>query len=292
MKAHLPMNDARRASLGGRHNSRWPVLSLLPLPFAVALLLPGALATSVFAQSAVARLAVVREGEVRFTFTLRPGVCGQGQNIWRTGARSIDATGLGSKASRDVEYDVECDTGPGRVVLEKEDGRVQDVRFYVGGRWRASGSATDLGALGARDAAAVLLGIARDAGGKAGERAILPLTLVDSADSYRELLRIARDNTRPAGTRKQAVFWLGQAAEGPATAGLAELVGEAVLDRDVREHAVFALSQRPAGEGIPALITVVRTNRDPELRKKALFWLGQSGDPRAVDLIEELLTRR
>ena len=36
----------------------------------------------------------------------------------------------------------------------------------------------------------------------------------------------------------------------------------------------------------------VRTNRDPELRKKALFWLGQSGDPRALDLIEELLARR
>jgi HEAT repeat protein len=85
---------------------------------------------------------------------------------------------------------------------------------------------------------------------------------------------------------------LGQLAEAPATAGLDELVGEAALDQDVREQAIFALSQRPRDEGIPALIKVVRTSRDPALRRKALFWLGQSGDPRGLQLIEELLARR
>ena len=64
------------------------------------------------------------------------------------------------------------------------------------------------------------------------------------------------------------------------------------VDREVRESAVFALSQRPREEGVPALISVARTNKDPEIRKKALFWLGQSDDPRAIDLFEELLTRR
>ena len=54
----------------------------------------------------------------------------------------------------------------------------------------------------------------------------------------------------------------------------------------------FALSQRRNGEGVTALINVVRTSKDPELRKKALFWLGQSKDPRALDLIEELLTKK
>ena len=59
-----------------------------------------------------------------------------------------------------------------------------------------------------------------------------------------------------------------------------------------REQAVFALSQRPRDEGVPALISVARTNKDPEIRKKALFWLGQSHDPRALDLFEELLTKK
>jgi hypothetical protein len=34
---------------------------------------------------------------------------------------------------------------------------------------------------------------------------------------------------------------------------------------------------------------VARTHRDPRIRDRALFWLGQSGDPRAYALFEELL---
>jgi hypothetical protein len=37
------------------------------------------------------------------------------------------------------------------------------------------------------------------------------------------------------------------------------------------------------------LIQIARTEKDPELRKVALFWLSQSDDPRATKLLEELL---
>jgi len=242
-------------------------------------------------QDAARRLAQVNDGRVRFTCTLRPEVCGSGQNIWRSrdGSRRVS---WGDRAERDVEYDVECDTGPGRIVIDKTGGRVTDLRFYVGGRWRAGTSVTDLGQLGTRDASNLLIDIARSTDGKAGRNAIFPLSVIDSVEVWRDLMQLARDGSRPRETRKQAVFWLGQLAEGPATAGLDELVGEAALDRDVREQAIFALSQRPRDEGIPALMKVVRTSRDPELRKKALFWLGQSEDPRALQLIEELLAKR
>ncbi len=261
--------------------------------FVGALLVASALGTTVplQAQTAAQRLAQVRDGRVRFTVTLRPEVCGSGQNIWRTRDGS-SRTSWGDRNSRDVEYDVDCDSGPGRVVIDKDGGTATDLRFYVGGRWRASQSVTDLGAVGARDAAALLLSIARTNEGKAGRNAVFPLTLIDSVEVWRDLMQLARDDTRPRETRRQAVFWLGQLAEGPATAGLDELVGEAALDRDVKEQAIFALSQRPKDEGVPALVRIVRTSKDPELRKKALFWLGQSGDPRALQLIEELLAKR
>jgi HEAT repeat protein len=55
---------------------------------------------------------------------------------------------------------------------------------------------------------------------------------------------------------------------------------------------VFALSQEPRDEGVPALIRIVKSNRSPGVRKKALFWLGQSEDPRALALFEEILTGR
>ena len=55
---------------------------------------------------------------------------------------------------------------------------------------------------------------------------------------------------------------------------------------------MFAVSQLPRDQGVPLLVEVARTHRDPEIRRKALFWLGQSGDPRAIDVFEELLRGR
>jgi hypothetical protein len=53
-------------------------------------LVVGAGGVPLLAQSAASRIASARDGQVRFTFTLRPGVCGQGQNIWRNGSRGRD----------------------------------------------------------------------------------------------------------------------------------------------------------------------------------------------------------
>lgn len=251
-----------------------------------ALGLPGAVA----AQSVAASVNRVREGDVRLTFKLRPGVCGDGRSIWTSGRTNMNYND--GRPSRDVEYDIDCETGPGRLVIVRRDGETTDLRFYVGGRWRASSSATDVGMVGTRDAVDYLIGLANSNDGKAGRNAIFPVTLVDSVTIWPMLMRIARNDSRPRNVREQATFWLGQLAEEPATRGLTELVGDAALDREVRESAVFALSQRRNGEGVSALINVVRTSRDPELRKKALFWLAQSKDPRALDLIEELLTKR
>lgn len=241
------------------------------------------------AQSVASRVNDVREGDVRMTFALRPGVCGNGSNVWYDNSRNYNRND--SRSSRDVEYDIDCNSGPGRLVVVRRDGETTDLRFYVGGRWRPSSTATDIGAVSSRAAVDYLIGLAESQDGKAGREAIFPATLVDSVTIWPMLLRIARNDARPRSTRQQATFWLGQLAEEPATRGLSELVGDAAVDREVRESAIFALSQRRA-EGVPALINVVRTSRDPELRKKALFWLAQSRDPRALDLIEELLTKR
>jgi hypothetical protein len=242
-------------------------------------------------QSLADRVERVREGDVRFTFPLRPDVCGYGQSIWRNGSRS--QTNWGDRRNqRDVEYDVGCDSGPGRVVITRRDGETADLRFYVGGRWRSSATATDLGMAGARAAADFLTGLAATHDGKPGRDAIFPATLVDSVVIWPALMRIARDDRRPRQTREGSVFWLGQLAGEATTAGLDSLVRDDTLDRKVRESAIFALSQRPDREGVPALIRVVRTSTDPALRRSALFWLANSKDPRALDLIEELLTRR
>jgi HEAT repeat protein len=45
----------------------------------------------------------------------------------------------------------------------------------------------------------------------------------------------------------------------------------------------------PPDQGIPLLINLAKNNADPNVRKKAMFWLGQSKDPRALDFITQIL---
>ena len=125
-----------------------------------------------------------------------------------------------------------------------------------------------------------------------GEDVVLPITLADSVTPWLELLALARDQRVERRTRKAAVFWVGQAAGDAATRGLSEIAESESGDQEVKESAIFALSQLGDGGGVPALIRIALTNRDPELRRTAIFWLGQSDDPRALALFEELLAGR
>jgi HEAT repeat protein len=235
------------------------------------------------------RVTAARDGTVRLTFTVRPDVCGDGNNVRviRDGSRTF--TDDGWRRSRDVEWDVDCQSGPGRVAVDVRGGEVADLRFYVGGRWRPAGAdVTDLGQVPTDQAAGFLLGLAERGAGRAARNAVFPSTLVDSVTVWPTLLKIARDDHADRETRSQSVFWLGQAAGDAATKGLTELADDP--ESEIRDQAVFALSRRPADEGIPALIRIARTHRDPKTRRTAMFWLGHSKDPRALALFEEILT--
>jgi len=258
--------------------------------YAIALLLASA-APTLGAQSIADRVSRAGDGTIRLSFATRPEICGRGGSIsrgsnWRTNWND-------NERSRDVEWDNACDYGPGRLVLDKRDGEIVALRFVVGGRWRPAGpNVTDLGTVPAKEAADYLLSLASTAPGRAARDAIFPATIADSAVVWPALIRLAKDEERPRETRKQAVFWLGQAAGEAATAGLDSLSRDASVDREVQKQVVFALSQRPKDEGIPILIRVAKSHRDPEVRRDAVFWLGQSNDPRAIALFEELLTKK
>ena len=238
------------------------------------LCLPAGLA----AQDLIHRVAGLKEGGLRLSFAARPGVCGNGD-------KSI--TILDNDDSD--EWVGDCERGPVRVSLRVRSGRVIHASTHVGGRWRdpVSGT-TDLGTLPAKEAASALLDLVEQAEDDA-ENLIVAATLADSATVWPTLIELARSTSLPTETRRQAVFWLGQAAGAVASRGLDSIARDTAGDLEVRKQAIFALSQRPPDEGVPMLINIARTNRDAELRKTALFWLGQTEDPRAIALFEEIL---
>jgi hypothetical protein len=238
------------------------------------------------AQPIASRVASARDGKVRFTFAPKPEICGYGNSISRGGSNRIS---WNSSESADVTYDQECSHSPVRIVLSVRDGKVTRLRTYVGGSWRTATEPTvDLGAVSTREATNYLLGLVASDDGSIARDAILPAILADSVNVYPPLFRIARDESRPRATRNQATFWLGQAA---ADAIAPERDRKTTDEEEIKKSAVFALSQHKREDSVPALIQVAKNNRDPEVRRSALFWLGQTGDPRAVSLFEEILTR-
>jgi HEAT repeat protein len=47
----------------------------------------------------------------------------------------------------------------------------------------------------------------------------------------------------------------------------------------------------PREESVPQLVHVADTNSNFAIRKEAIFWLGQTNDPRALAYIEQMLKR-
>ncbi len=229
------------------------------------------------AQSLAQRIGAVETGTVRLSFAAREGVCG-----WRG-----DRISFGD--SND-EWQPDCGPTLVRVALHLENRRVQSARPYVGGRWVPDAAAVDLGTVSSPEAGRYFLELAQSgAAGASDEDLLLPAVLADSITIWPSLVKIARSSRASEELRRRAVFWLGQAASEAAGLALDSIARDDRGELEVRKQAIFALSQRSTDEAVPALMRIARTNGDPELRRTALFWLGQSEDPRAVTLFEEIL---
>jgi HEAT repeat protein len=62
-------------------------------------------------------------------------------------------------------------------------------------------------------------------------------------------------------------------------------------DRRLKENAIDLLGQHVGPRTTPMLMELARDQTDPKARKKAIFWLGQSGDESAFNLLKEVATQ-
>ena len=100
------------------------------------------------------------------------------------------------------------------------------------------------------------------------------------------LITAARTHRNPE-VRKDALFWLSQIGGDAVVSFFAELVDQSD-DEEVQKSLVFAFSQM--GEvGVPYLIDIAKTHKSPAMRKDAIFWLGQTNDPRARDALLDIV---
>lgn len=231
-----------------------------------------------------------RDGIVDFSFASRDGVCGDGATWVRDGFGGNNQVfdGGNFRSGRRNRDWGDCIPGPVRVVLTLNDGQIVRIHSYVGPTAARGTEHRDLGRVSTADAAEFLTHIIQEGRGQPANDAILPLVLADSVEPWPALLGVARDEHVPRSVRATIGFWLARGA----TFALGIGTSDEDDEDDVRASAVFALSQQPRESAVPRLIDIVRASKRPAVRAQALFWLGQSGDPRALDLFEEILRRR
>jgi hypothetical protein len=249
-------------------------------------LLCCALATRLTAQS-VSQRVTSSDGNVQVIYNSRPSACGDGETfIGNVFGRSTYYSGTSTFSGHGSWSTRPCIHGPARVVVTVIGGEVTRLRAYVG-----PPPGSDMRTLNVSPAEAVawLSGIIEGGSGKMASEAMLPLVLADAADPWPFLLRVARDDNRSSSIRRSALTWLSTGVT--EKLGIADEGGD-TDDDEIRKQVVFALSQRPKSESVPELIDLARTSKYPSARRSAIFWLGQTGDVRAIDVYADLLKLR
>jgi len=181
------------------------------------------------------------------------------------------------------------------VLFRAEQGRLERIRSYSAGCALDAGGLPVVWLTDVRPVESVKLLRSLVASGASGEKggrrveepALAALAFHADPSALEALIGLARQDAS-GHVRGQALFWLAQRA-GSKVAGVITRAIEDDPETDVKKRAVFALSQLPHDEGVPLLIDTARKNRNPAVRKQAMFWLGQSNDPRALAFFEEVL---
>lgn len=120
------------------------------------------------------------------------------------------------------------------------------------------------------------------------EKIIFSLSQMRSTENTRWLMDLALNPKEGIDLRKKALFWAGQTG-----ADIGDLVQlyDRTTDQDMKEQLIFVYSQRHEGPALDKMIDIARHETNRDLRKKAIFWLGQSRDPRAAQALLEIINQ-
>jgi HEAT repeat protein len=120
------------------------------------------------------------------------------------------------------------------------------------------------------------------------DKILFSVSQIEGRESMRWLMQVAGDESENIELRKKALFWVGQ-NDSPGV-DLYNLY-EKMPNREMKEQLIFVFSQRDEKAAVEKLFSIAKNETDAKLRSKAIFWLGQSGDPRAAEFIASLLEK-
>ena len=121
------------------------------------------------------------------------------------------------------------------------------------------------------------------------EKVIFSLSQQRGVGNERWMMDVALNPKEDTELRKKALFWVGQTG-----GSMPELISlyDRMSDAEMKDQLIFVYSQRQNDRAaMDNLFSIARTEKNPDLRKKAIFWLGQSHDPRVQQFLLELINK-
>ena len=102
------------------------------------------------------------------------------------------------------------------------------------------------------------------------------------------LIDLASNSGESIEMRKKALFWAGQTRT---PIGRLTAMYDRTRETEMREQMIFVFSQRRESAAIDKLMDIAKNDPDRQMRRKAMFWLGQSKDARVTAFLTDLITR-
>jgi hypothetical protein len=62
-------------------------------------------------------------------------------------------------------------------------------------------------------------------------------------------------------------------------------------EREMKDQMIFVFSQRREPAALDKMMDIAKNDPDREARRKAMFWLGQSHDPRVSAFLSDIINR-
>jgi HEAT repeat protein len=118
------------------------------------------------------------------------------------------------------------------------------------------------------------------------------LSQIKNDKAINALSSIARDKGKSEKARNNAVFWIGQSRAMNRVSLLEDVYKNSMDNSKIRQQVMFALSQVHDAQAVTVLSNVVSSDPDIEVRKQAVFWLGQIRSPEAGQALEKLLQKK
>lgn len=258
------------------------------IPFLMSLLLTLLTFLSGAAQAAPADLpapASLDDGTWTFLFPTREGVEGNCR-----GFRIRDGEDHSFGVYHQGRHADPMEPGPARALVRVRGGRVRSVDLEVGPcAQEVPVAVRDLGMPSGRDAGHWLMAAANSAGDETAEDLVMGACLADGPAPVDGLVAMVRDRSRGGDLRSHALHWMAILAADRLGDEVRGILADDDEDLDLRESAVFALTQLEDDVALGHLLKVGRDHDDPRVRRAALYALSQYDDPSVLSLYEAIL---